>query len=174
MTLEKKQVSKMFKKLIKEGDGRIFFEQVRQELHDMRDPILKSILQKFDPKIQTVLKKFDCEGLFSVVALRENDLKILMNMKAEQAQDVLRRLEQTLRKDRSKSGRMTLSRLLGKLVLLCVCWCVLLVVVCYVLLFLCYLCACWCACACLLFMSLLFGKKEKKEKKKKTDFLIFF
>ena len=46
MTLEKKQVSKMFKKLMKEGDGRIFFEQVRQELHDMRDPILKSILQK--------------------------------------------------------------------------------------------------------------------------------
>ena len=122
MTLEKKQVSKMFKKLMKEGDGRIFFEQVRQELHDMRDPILKSILQKFDPKIQTVLKKFDCEGLFSVVALREGDLKILINMKAEQSVDVLRRLEQTLRKDRSKSGRMTLSRLLGELVVL-VCAC---------------------------------------------------
>ena len=110
----------MFKKLMKEGDGRIFFEQVRQELHDMRDPILKGILQKFDPKIQTVLKKFDCEGLFSVVALREGDLKILINMKAEQSVDVLRRLEQTLRKDRSKSGRMTLSRLLGELVVVVV------------------------------------------------------
>jgi Ca2+-binding EF-hand superfamily protein len=113
MPIEKKQIQKMYKSLVQAGDGRVFFEQVRQELHDMRDPILKAILSKFDAKLQVKLKLWDCEGLFSVVALREGDVKILVNMKPEQALDVLRRLEQTLRRDRSKSGRMTLSRLLG-------------------------------------------------------------
>ena len=78
-----------------------------------RLPILKAILQKFSPKLQIKLKLLDCEGLFSVTSLREKDVTILERMKEEQILDVLRRLEQTLRRDRTKSGRTTLSRLLG-------------------------------------------------------------
>ena len=113
MPLKKGQIKAMYKRLITDGNGRIFFEKVTEELHALRDPILKSTLARFDPKIQTRLKKFDVEGLFSVVSLKPSDLKLLENMKKEQCMEVLRRLEQTLRKDRTKSGRMTLSRLLG-------------------------------------------------------------
>ena len=113
MPLKKKQIKAMYKRLISHGNGRIFFEKVMEELHELRDPIMKAILAKFDPKIQIKLKLYDVEGLFSIVSLREHDLKLLEQMKKEQGLEVLRRLEQTLRKDRSKSGRMTLSRLLG-------------------------------------------------------------
>ena len=113
MTITKPQLKVMYKRLMTLGEGRIFFEKVREELHALRDPILKALLQKFDPKIQVKLKLLDCEGLMSVVSLKETDLKILERMKKEQGMDVLRRLENMLRKDRTKSGRMTLSRLLG-------------------------------------------------------------
>ena len=113
MPLKKEQIKAMYKRLISLGDGRIFFEKVNIELHALRDPILKATLSKFDPKIQIKMKQMDVEGLMSVVSLRENDLKLLERMKKDQALDVLRRLEATLRKDRNKSARKTLSRLMG-------------------------------------------------------------
>ena len=98
---------------MKHGQGRIYYAKLKEELHALRDPILKNILQKFSPKLQIKLKLLDCEGLFSVTSLREKDLELLGRMKEDQVLDVIRRLEQTLRRDRNKSGRITLSRLLG-------------------------------------------------------------
>ena len=47
MPLKKGQIKVMYKRLMKVGNGRIFFEKVREELHALRDPILKVILLSY-------------------------------------------------------------------------------------------------------------------------------
>ena len=91
----------------------IFFDALQEEMYQLRNPLMRKILKKFFVKSQRILQRMDSMGQCSVVSFREKDVNILAKKKEHEQLAIVKRLQQALVKDPSKSARNTLGRILG-------------------------------------------------------------
>jgi Ca2+-binding EF-hand superfamily protein len=91
----------------------IFFDALQEEMYQLRNPLMRKILKKFFVKSQRILQRMDSMGQCSIVSFREKDVNILAKKKEHEQLAIVKRLQQALVKDPSKSARNTLGRILG-------------------------------------------------------------
>jgi Ca2+-binding EF-hand superfamily protein len=91
----------------------IFFDAVQEEMYQLRNPLMRKILKQFYVKSQRILQRMDSMGQCSIVSFREKDIAILAKKKEHEQVAIVKRLQQALVKDPSKSARNTLGRILG-------------------------------------------------------------
>ena len=112
-----KDIHKMYFRLCHEKKNdvphNIFFNALAEEMYQARNPLLKKILGRFCAKVQRILQRLDAGGQVSVVSFQQTDVDKLAKMKDHEQESVVKRLQQALSKDSSKSARNTLSRILG-------------------------------------------------------------
>ena len=110
-------IYRIYGKLAHETKGdvphNIFFDALQEEMYQLRNPLMRKILKRFPLKVQRILQRMDAQGQCSVVSLRENDVNILVGKKDHEQLAIVKRLQQALVKDPSKSTRNTLGRILG-------------------------------------------------------------
>jgi Ca2+-binding EF-hand superfamily protein len=112
-----KDINGIYKRLCNETKPNvahnIFFDSLQEEMYQLRNPLMRKILKKFCVKVQRTLQRLDASGQLAIISLRKKDVDLLSKRKEHEQISVMKRLQQALSKDPSKSARNTLSRILG-------------------------------------------------------------